>query len=130
MSITQDMMGGEWEQNVRSMRLTWDALSRTSNMTLRLHTLAEVARRADKEPDKVMLKALADEVHKLAVEVGRYQHRVTELSREIGLLAGLALKARDNAPDPAVQAHPDLGDEDVLDRLGAHYGIPKPKPRR
>jgi len=129
-SITQDMMGGEWEQQVRRMRLTWDALSRTSNMGTRLHTLASVAASTDREPDKQMLAALAEEANRLHAEIERYVDRVLELDREIGLFAGMVLRARDEAPEPAVKVHPDLGDEEMLERLSAHYGIPKPKRRR
>ena len=130
MSITKDMMGGEWEQNVRSMRITWDALSRTSGMATRLHTLAGVASRTDRKPDKQMLAALAREATKLHAEIERYVDRVLELDREVGLYAALVLRARDEAPEPEVEVHPDLGDEEMLERLSAHYGIPKPKQRR
>jgi len=129
-SITQDMMGGQWEQGVRTMRITWDALSRTSSMATRLHTLAGVAGRTDRKPDKQMLAALAREANKLHAEIERYVDRVLELDREVGLYAALVLRARDEAPEPEVEVHPDLGDEEMLDRLGAHFGIPKPRPRR
>ncbi len=130
MSITQDMMGGEWEQSVRSMRITWDALSRTSGMGTRLHTLAGVASRTDRKPDKQMLAALAREACKLHAEIERYVDRVLELDREVGLYAALVLRARDEASEPEVQVHPDFGDEDLIDRMGALYGIPKPRRRR
>jgi hypothetical protein len=124
------MMGGEWEQGVRTMRITWDALSRTSGMATRLHTLAGVAGRTDRKPDKQMLAALAREANKLHAEIERYVDRVLELDREIGLYAALVLRARDEAPEPEAEAHPDLGDEDLIDRMGALYGIPKPRNRR
>jgi hypothetical protein len=127
------MMGGEWEQQVRSMRLTWDALSRTSGMGTRLHALAVIAARADRESDKAMLEALAREANKLHAEVERYVDRVMDLDREIGLFAGMVLRARDAAPDPEPENETlSQADYDALgiDRLGALYGIPRPKNRR
>jgi hypothetical protein len=132
-SITQDMMGGEWEQQVRSMRITWDVLSRTSNMGTRLHALAGVAARADRANDKAMLEGLAREANKLHAEVERYVDRVMDLDREIGLFAAMVLRARDSAPEYQPETETlSQADYDALgiDRLGALYGIPKPKNRR
>ena len=130
MTIAQDMMGGEWEQGVRSMRLTWDALSRTSGMGQRFHALAQLAARADRQPDKQMLAALTREANKLHAEIERYAHRVAELDREIGLYAAWVVRCRDAAPDPEPEKEAlSQADYDALgiDRLGALYNIPQPR---
>ena len=129
-TITNDMMGGDWEQGVRSMRLTWDVLTRTSGIGTRFHALAGVAARADREPDKQMLAALTREANKLHAEIERYARRVAELDKEIGLYAAWVVRCRDAAPDSEPEKEAlSQAEYDALgiDRLGALYDIPQPR---
>jgi hypothetical protein len=77
-----------------------------------------------------MLTELTDAANKLDAEMQKYQHRVSVLRKEIAMFAGIIAGARDATPPTEATAHPDLGDEDVIDRLGDLYGIPKPRRRR
>jgi len=129
-SITHDMMGGEFEQGTREISLTWDALSRTSNVGMHIHRLKQIAIRTDRGANREMLAELADAANKLDAEMQKYQHRVSVLRNEIAMFAGIIMGARDATPPTEPTVHPDLGDEDVIDRMADLYGIPKPRRRR
>jgi len=131
-SITEDMMGGEWEQATRHLRVLAAPWIQPRDITYRLGSLDKVAKRVDQHESQGSLVQLDQAINELNRAVRNYAHQLHELERHIAdYIASVhqarTLLAQNPKPVEEPQVHPDLGDDDMIDRLGALYGIPKPR---
>ena len=136
MSITEDMMGGEGEQLVRHLRVTAGPWIRAEHMLSRLRRLDTVSKAVDRSQTSGNYILLDHAIHDLKRAVRNYAHQLEELEREVLKFADDVHKASVNAAKNPVE----VVEEEMLtqeqydalgiDRLGALYGIPKPKNRR
>ena len=132
-SITQDMMGGEWQQATRHVRIHTAGWLGGRTITVALHELEKASERADQNPHRPYLESLKQKLNRLDREVQLYEHHVNEFRRQVGEYIAAVHIAIENGhyePLPTEARVDGLVDEDLLDRMGALYGIPKPRRRR
>jgi hypothetical protein len=138
MSITEDMMGGEWEQATRHLRVSAGPWIQPRDMTYHLGQLDRYAKRVDELETQGRLLELDQAIRKLEKAVRQYAHDLGRFEKQVGYYVAAVHQARTLAkgrPDPKsaeeveeerladLLAQSDLG----VDRLGALYGIPKPR---
>jgi hypothetical protein len=137
-SITDDMMGGEWEQLVRHLRVTAGPWIQPRDMTYRLHCLDKPAKAADTFESRNTLDALDRAIRELEKAVMTYARELERWRKEIDDFVAVVHQARTLAAQKPPQRHPDeIAEEEMenllaqseigLDRLGALYDIPKPR---
>jgi len=136
MTTTDDLMGGQWEQEARSLHVAADGWIRGHHVPTAIHSVRNYARIADALGNRGGLQQLANALGKLDLEIERYQHRLSEFRREVGLMRGFVFQARDNAPEKSpAEVDRDRADALIdrselgLDRLAALYDLPKKPPR-
>ena len=137
-SITDDMMGGEWEQLVRHLRVTAGPWIQPRDLTYRLHALDKPAKAADTFENRNNLDALDRASRELEKAVMAYAHNLERWRKDIADFVAVVHQARTLAaqkPDPPhpddiaeqereeLRAQAELG----LDRLAALYDLPKPR---
>jgi hypothetical protein len=138
MVITQDMMGGEWEQAARHMRIELEGWLEGRDIRTKLGLVDKAAQAADRTPTKGALFALDQAVLELERAVAQHEHRVSELRREAGYFVAAVHQARAlaaNQPNPKTPEELEAEEtarlialsEIGLDRLGLLYGIPEPR---
>ena len=104
MSITDDLMGGEWEQHARSLYVETDGWIRGHYVPSAIHSVRVAATLADQLGTKGGLHQLHEKLSKLELEIERYAHRMLELKRSVADLHAIVLRARDEAPDVTPQS--------------------------
>jgi len=138
MGITQDMMGGEWEQAARHIRIELEGWIHGHAVTLKVNRVRTAAKAADRTPTKGALFALDQAVLELERAIVQHEKRVSDLRREAGYFVAAVKQARALAADqPDPKTPEELEAEETarlialseigLDRLGALYGIPEPR---
>ena len=136
MSITEDMMGGEWEQGTRHLRVISGPWIRAEHMLSRLRRLDTVSKALDRSQTSGNYILLDHAIHDLKRAIRNYAHQLEELEREVLKFADDVHKGSVNAAkNPVAEVEEEMltqAQYDALgiDRLGALYGIPKPKNRR
>jgi len=129
-SITDDMMGGEWEQLVRHLRVEAAPWIQPRNVTLRLHSLDKDAKGADRGETLGSLHQLEQAIRKLDREVAQYQHELDRFREEVGYFTAAVHQAiilrRQKAAEPS---RPDGLGDDALEEWGGLagklYGTPR-----
>jgi hypothetical protein len=140
-SITDDMMGGEWEQLVRHLRVTAGPWIQPRDMTYRLYALDKPAKAADTFESRNTLDALDRATRELEKAVMTYAQELNRWRNEIADFVAVVHQARTLAAQKPPERHPDdvaqeqienlLAQSEIgLDRLGALYDIPKPRKYR
>jgi hypothetical protein len=136
-SITQDMMGGEWEQIVRDLRVRALPWLQPRDMTYRLGRLERPAKSADALETRSNLLQLDRAVRELEKAARQYAHNLTEFQRHVADLIGAVHQARtlaEQRPDP-ISPHEEyeleterlLAASDIgLDRVAKLYGLDRP----
>jgi hypothetical protein len=137
-SITDDMMGGEWEQATRHLRVSAGPWIQPRDMTFYLGQLDKHAKRVDELETQGRLIELDQAIRKLEKAVRIYASELARFEKQVNDYIAAVHQARTLAkgrPDPKsaqeleeerraeVLAQSEIG----LDRLGALYGIPKPR---
>ena len=130
MSITDDMMGGEWEQLVRHLRVEAAPWIQPRHITTRLHSLDKDAKAADRGETLGSLHQLEQAIRKLDREVAQYQHELERFRKEVGYFTAAVHQAITLAKQkPAEPSRPDGLGEDALEEWGGRaeklYGSPK-----
>jgi hypothetical protein len=131
-SITDDMMGGEWEQLVRHLRVEAAPWIQPRHITFRLHSLDNDAKAADRGESLGALHNLEQAIRKLDKEVRQYQHELERFREEVGYFTAAVHQAITLAKqNPAEPSRPDgldhEGIEAWVDEAAKLYGIPKPR---
>jgi hypothetical protein len=122
MTTTDDLMGGEWEQEARSLHVAADGWIRGHHVPTAIHSVRNYARIADTLGNRGGLQQLADALGKLDLEIERYQHRLSEFRREVGLMRGFVFQARDKMPDGKTPAErQDAIDDATVERIASYY---------
>jgi hypothetical protein len=133
MTVTDDLMGGDWEQGARHLRIAATAI-RTTGLGPHLHGLALAAANADREPYLNRLQVLMEKVLKVERELellGRTVDRVHKEASEFIAAVHVSMTNGHYEPEPGEKRIDGLDDHDeVLERLSDLYGIPKPKEGR
>jgi chromosome segregation ATPase len=129
-SITDDMMGGEWEQLVRHLRVEAGPWIQPRHITFRLHSLDNTAKAADRGQSLGALHNLEQAIGKLDREVQQYQHELERFRKEVGYLTAAVHQAITLAKQkPAEASRSDGLDEDAVAEWGHQatklYGTPK-----
>jgi hypothetical protein len=137
-SITEDMMGGEWEQATRHLRVSAGPWIQPRDMTYYLGQLDKYAKRVDDLETQGRLIELDQGIKKLEKAVRQYAYDLARFEKQVADYVAAVHQARTLAkgrPDPKsaeeleeerraeVLAQSEIG----LDRLGALYDIPKPR---
>jgi hypothetical protein len=133
-TITQDMMGGEWEQDWRRLKVMADAFIHGREVIYRLSSLEHPAKAVDKLETDGGLMALDHAAKQLEKAVAIHAREVAELMLEVGYLVAAVVQARAlkaGLPDPLSpeeEYHREterLLDESELglDRVARFYGL-------
>jgi hypothetical protein len=133
-TITQDMMGGEWEQDWRHLKVMADAFIHGREVIYRLNALEHPAKAVDKAITDGGLMALDHAARKLERAVEIHAKEVDELRRYVGDLVAAVHQARvlkagkPNDPSPEEEYHRQtdrlLAESDIgLDRVAKLYGL-------
>jgi hypothetical protein len=132
-SLTDDMMGGEWEQATRHLRVISGPWIRAEHMLSRLRRLDTISKTVDRSQTGGNYILLDHAIHDLKRAIRNYAHQLEELEREVLKFADDVHKASINAAKNPVEEV----DEEMLtkeqydalgiDRLGALYGLRSPK---
>jgi hypothetical protein len=132
-SITDDMMGGEWEQATRHLRVISGPWIRAEHMLSRLRRLDTVSKAVDRSATSGSFITLDHAIHDLKRAIRNYAHQLEELEAEVLKFADDVHKASVNAAkNPVAQVEEEMLTQEQydalgIDRLGALYGIPKPR---
>ena len=127
MSITDDLMGGRWEQAWRSLKVDTEGWIRGGHIPDGIYRLQKYAKWADESPSEATYQALLQAIVKLQREIDLYYARLGKFTVATERLYEYVDTERANlvaeaAADPA----PWEQDEDeLLDRMAALYGLPK-----
>jgi hypothetical protein len=132
-SITDDMMGGEWEQATRHLQVLTGPWIRAEHMLSRLRRLDTISKTVDRSQTAGNYILLDHAIHDLKRAVRNYAHQLEELEREVLKFADDVHKASVNAAkNPVAEVEEEMLTQEQydalgVDRLGALYGIPKPR---
>jgi hypothetical protein len=133
-TTTQDMMGGEWEQDWRHLKVMADAFIHGREVIYRLSALEHPAKAVDRALTDGGLMALDHAAKKLEQAVVIHARAVEELRREVGYLVAAVVQARvlkagrPNDPSPEEEYEREterlLAASDIgLDRVAKLYGL-------
>ena len=137
-SITDDMMGGEWEQHTRHLRVSAGPWIHPRDITYHLGQLDKYAKRVDELETQGRLIELDQAIRRLEKAVRIYASELEKFEKQVHQYIAVVHQTRTLAkgrPDPKspqeieeertaeLLAQAEIG----LDRLGALYGIPKPR---
>lgn len=126
-SITDDLMGGRWEQAWRHLKVETEGWIRGGQIPSGIYNLQRYAKYADSAPSEATYRALMQAVVKLQDEITRYNYRLRKFAVQTEQLYEYVNAERANlvAEAPAQPAPWDQDDEELLDRMAALYNLPK-----
>jgi hypothetical protein len=129
------MMGGEWEQATRHLRVMAGPWIQPRDITYHLMRLDKAAKAVDKLETQNNLILLNHAINDLNRSIRNYAHQLEELARHvadyIGAVHQASLLAAKN-PTPVLDPEPEMITQAQyealgVDRLAALYSIPKPR---
>jgi hypothetical protein len=128
MTVTDDMMGGPWEQEARRTALAAAEWINGGGARFALHKVERAAQQTTNHNHKHQLEELLKAVRTLETEVVRQANRVDKFRDQVGqfvaaLQQALTIGDYDPEPEPARLDH--LENDEVLERLTDLYGLPK-----
>jgi len=132
--VNDDLRGGEWEQEARTLHVEANGWIRGHYVPSALHTVREQAMAADRDGNRASLHMLHAALAKLEREIETYQKRMATFREQVGLLHALVLRARENAPDKSnaqleaerhaalvAESDPGILGDDLLRRIAGYH---------
>jgi hypothetical protein len=94
MGITEDMMGGEWEQAVRHLHIELAGWADGRDVIVKLLTVEKAAKEADRTGTKGTLAALDTAVKQLERAVVSHEKRYAHIRDEVGYFVAAIAQAK------------------------------------
>jgi len=129
-SISQDLMGGQWEQACRTLTVQSDGWIRGGQIPTAIYKARQASINADGtytiNTAKLLYQALLEVEH----ECQNYMHRLAQLRRHLGTVTDRVKADIDSGDLPGHQEyeyHPDLDNDSLDERYAILYNLPYSK---